>query len=175
MYVGHVGIALGARGLGRSIPFWLLIVASQLPDWADAAFCVAGVRTVVPGMYTHSLPAAAFLALAAAAGYTVYERDILGIVTVASLVLSHIATDYLTGIKPTWSGGPMIGLELYRLPLIDFVIEAAVILAGWLLFRRSLPVHRRSSRPAWDMLTALILVQGAANIFMHVARGLRKC
>lgn len=175
MYAGHVGIALGARGLRKSIPFWLLIVASQLPDWADAAFCLAGVRTGVPGLYTHSLPAAAVLALIAAAAYTMYERDTLGIVIVASLVLSHIAGDYLTGLKPTWSGGPMIGLELYRRPLIDFAIEVAVISGGWLLYRRSLPIERRSSRPAWDMLTALILIQGGADIFMHFARGLRKC
>ena len=175
MYAGHVGIAIGAKGLRKSIPLWFLIVASQLPDWADASLCLANIRTPIPGMYSHSLPAIGILALAAAAAYCVIERDVSGIILVIAVVVSHAAGDYLTGLKPTWSGGPVIGLELYRRPVIDFLVESVVILGGWLLYRRSLPLDRRSSRQAFEMIGVLIVIQAGADAFMAFAKGLRKC
>lgn len=175
MYAGHVGIAIGAKGLRKSIPLWFLIVASQLPDWADASVCLANIRTPIPGMYSHSLPAIGILALAAAAAYCVIERDVSGIILVIAVVVSHAAGDYLTGLKPTWSGGPVIGLELYRRPVIDFLVESVVILGGWLLYRRSLPLDRRSSRQAFEMVAVLIVIQAGADVFMAFAKGLRKC
>ena len=175
MYAGHVGTAIGAKGLRKSIPLWFLIVASQLPDWADASLCLANIRTPIPGMYSHSLPAIGILALAAAAAYCVIERDVSGIILVIAVVVSHAAGDYLTGLKPTWSGGPVIGLELYRRPVIDFLVESVVILGGWLLYRRSLPLDRRSSRQAFEMIGVLIVIQAGADVFMAFAKGLRKC
>ena len=175
MYAGHVGIAIGAKGLRKSIPLWFLVVASQLPDWADASLCLANIRTPIPGMYSHSLPAIGILALAAAAAYCVIERDVSGIILVIAVVVSHAAGDYLTGLKPTWSGGPVIGLELYRRPVIDFLVESVVILGGWLLYRRSLPLDRRSSRQAFEMIGVLIVIQAGADVFMAFAKGLRKC
>jgi hypothetical protein len=175
VYAGHVGIAIGAKGLRKTIPLWLLIVASQLPDWADASLCLANIRTPIPGMYSHSLPAIGILALAAAAAYCVIERDVAGIILVIAVVVSHAAGDYLTGLKPTWSGGPVIGLELYHRPVIDFLVESAVILGGWLLYRRSLPLDRRYSRQAFEMIAVLIVIQAGADVFMAFAKGLRKC
>ena len=175
MYAGHVGIAIGAKGLRKTIPLWLLIVASQLPDWADASLCLANIRTQVPGMYSHSLPAIGVLALAAAAAYCVIERNVAGIILVIAVVISHAVGDYVTGLKPTWGGGPMIGLELYHRPVIDFLIESVVIFGGWLLYRRTLPADRRSSGPVVQMITILIAAQLAADVFMHFAKGLRKC
>lgn len=175
MYVGHVGIALGAHGLRRSAPLWFLLLASQLPDWADAGFCLAGVRPAVQGILSHSLPAVAILALVAAVAYAVFMRDPRGMLLVAAVVISHAAGDYLTGSKPTWSGGPMIGLMLYKRPFIDFVIEAAVILGGWLLYRRSLEPERRASEPVYTLLAALILIQAGADVILGFTEGLRKC
>ena len=175
MYVGHVGIALGAHGLRRAAPLWFLILASQLPDWTDAAFCLAGIRPSVQGILSHSLPAVAILALVAAAAYAAMMRDPAGMLLVAAVVVSHAAGDYLTGIKPTWNGGPMIGLMLYRKPLIDFVLEAAVILGGWFLYRRSLEPERRAAEPVYTLLAALILIQAGADIVLSFAQGLRKC
>ena len=175
MYAGHVGIAIGAKGLRKTIPLWLLVVASQLPDWADASLCLANIRTQVPGMYSHSLPAIGVLALAAAAAYCVIERNVAGIILVIAVVVSHAVGDYVTGLKPTWGGGPMIGLELYHRPVIDFLIESVVIFGGWLLYRRSLPPDRRSSRQAFEMVAVLIVIQAGADVFMAFAKGLRKC
>ena len=170
-----MGFALGAHGIRRSIPLWLLVLASQLPDWADAGFCIAGVRPSTPGILSHSIPAVAALALDAAVVYAIVLRDPAGMLLVAAVVVSHAAGDYFTGTKPTWAGGPMIGLQLYKRPVIDFILEAAVILGGWLVYRRSLPESRRSSEPVFTLLGALIVIQIGADIFLSFAKGLRKC
>ena len=175
MYVGHMGFALGAHGIRRTIPLWLLVIASQLPDWADAGFCLAGIRPSIQGILSHSFPAVAMLALAAAVAYSIAKRDIAGMLIVAAVVISHAIGDYFTGIKPTWVGGPMIGLQLYKRPAIDFVIEAGVILCGWWLYRRSLPQERRSAEPVFTLLGALIVIQIGADIFISFAKGIRKC
>jgi hypothetical protein len=175
MYAGHMGFALGAHGLKRSIPLWILVIASQLPDWTDAAFCLSGIRPETPGILSHSFPAIAVLALAAAMGYAAISRDPAGTLVVAAVVVSHAVGDYFTGTKPTWSGGPMIGLELYKRPLIDFILEAIVITAGWLVYRRSLPVSSRSSRPVFALLAALLTIQIGADILLSVVEGIKKC
>jgi len=175
MYVGHMGVALGAHGLRKGIPLWFLIIASQLPDWADAGFCLAGIRPSVPGILSHSIPAVTVLALIAAITYAAALRDPAGMLLVAAVVMSHAAGDYLTGIKPTWSGGPMIGLMLYRRPVLDFVIEAGVIFLGWLLYRRSLDSERRRTEPVYTLLAVLLVVQAGADVFLSLAKGLRKC
>src|SRR4029077_11143699 len=68
---------------------------------------------------------------------------------------SHVLADYVTGLKPTWPGGPTIGLNLYSHPLGDLAVETVVLALGWLLYRRSLPPESRSSRLAWAMLVVL--------------------
>src|SRR5688572_30885343 len=51
-----------------------------------------------------------------------------------------------------WPGGPLVGLSLYERPALDFLVEAPVIVAGWLLYRRSLPALSRNSRYSMALL-----------------------
>lgn len=175
MYAGHVGAALGAKGLRPSLPLWTLIIASQLPDWADATACLAGITSATPGMYSHSLPAIGILTVVGALIYLIATRDLVGAAFVGALVISHALGDYVTGIKPTWSGGPMIGLRLYQHPALDFVAEAIVILAGWMLYRASVPKDRQGSREVWTMLGFLLAIQAIADVVFSLSPSLRKC
>lgn len=175
MYAGHIGLALGAKGIRASIPLWVLVLATQLPDWADAGLCLAGVRTAVPGIYTHSLPAVATLAGVLSALYYAVSRDRAGAGIVGIVVVTHMLGDYFTGSKPTWPGGPMIGMRLYSYPYIDFVAEALVIGGGWLLYRRTFHESRRSTWPVNLMPAALVLFQLAAVIALSISPALRKC
>ena len=175
MYGGHVGIALAGKGLRPAIPLWVLLLATQLPDWADAAVCVAGLSSPPSGMLSHSLPAVAVLGGALALLYYGTSRDWAGAGVIGLTVLSHAIADYATGLKPTWPGGPTIGLGLYRQPAIDFVIEAAVITVGWVIYRGSLPESRRRSSSVILMLITLILLQLAASMSFAMFPGIRKC
>jgi amino acid transporter len=40
--------------------------------------------------------------------------------------VSHWPADYITGLKPTWPGGPTVGLYLYARPIPEFFVEAVV-------------------------------------------------
>jgi hypothetical protein len=166
---------MGAHGIRRSVPLWLLIVATQLPDWADATLCIAGVRSTVPGLYSHSLVAVGVLAAAAALFGAASLRDSRGGLLVGVVVASHALGDYFTGSKPTWSGGPTVGLLLYDRPALDFILEAAIVTAGWLLYQRSFPDDRRYSRDSVALLAALLVIQAAADIVLALTEGMKKC
>ena len=174
MYVGHVGAALGAKRVVPTAALGALIVASYLPDWTDAALCVTGSYHDTQ-IYSHSVPAIAVLAVTAAVVQVARGRGRSAALAVAALVISHILLDYLTGIKPTWPGGPTIGLALYSRPVIDFLIETAAIVFGWTLYRASLP----RTLPRWNashlMLAVLILMQLTADVARLLLPSINKC
>lgn len=126
-------------------------------------------------MLSHSLPAIGVLTIVGALVYLATTRDLVGSAFIAALVVSHALADYITGTKPTWPGGPIIGLDLYRYPAADFAIEAVVILAGWILYRASFPAEKRSSRNVLSVLGALLALQLLADIVFSLTPGLRKC
>jgi len=175
MYGGHVGIALAGKGYRSTVPLWVLLIATQLPDWADAAACYAGASSPPSEILSHSLPAVAVLATVFALFYYVAARDVAGSALAGAIVVSHMIADYATGLKPTWPGGPFIGLEVYRHPALDFGIESIVIIVGWMIYRRSLPVDRRDSSPVRVMLFCLLLLQLAASVSFSLFPGIKKC
>ncbi len=126
-------------------------------------------------MLTHSIPAVAVLAALAGFAWYLVSRDARGMLLVFAVVATHAFGDYYTGIKPTWLGGPMIGLQLYRQPMLDFALEATVILIGWFFYRRSFPPEKRSSRDVVMVLAVLILIQLAADVVFLTTPGLKKC
>ena len=175
MYGGHIGIALAVKGVEWTIPLWVLLLATQLPDWTDAAVCAAGISSPPSGMLSHSLAAVAVQGGSLAVVYYAAARNLAAAAVVGLVVVSHAVADYATGLKPTWPGGPWIGLQLYQLPAIDFVLEAIVIVVGWLVYRRSLPPDRRRSTPVMLMLITLILLQLAASVSFALFPGIKKC
>lgn len=175
MYAGHIGIALGAKGLRESIPLWVLVLAAQSPDWTDASLCLVGIRPSIPGMYSHSLPAVAGLMVVTCLLYLATYRDRIGAAIVSLTVMSHMLGDYVTGHKPTWPGGPIVGLGIYGAPAVDFAVEALVIGAGWMMYRSSVTHSRRVTTPVNLLPAALIAFQLAAAIAFTISPGLRKC
>jgi hypothetical protein len=173
VYGGHIGIALAGKGYRSTIPLWVLVIASQLPDWADATVCTVLARP--SAMLSHSIPAVSVLAAIAALLYYASARDWRSSGLVAAIVGSHAVADYATGLKPTWPGGPFIGLQLYHQPAIDFVLEAVVIVIGWIIYRRSLPEERRTSGSSMALLVCLLLFQLGAAISFSLYPGGPKC
>lgn len=176
MYAGHVGVALGARSLRRAVPLWLLVAAAQLPDWLDAGMCVENMNRGPYGLFTHGVAAVAAAAVAVAVVYALAASDWRGGGVVAAVTLSHYPLDYLTGRKPTFANGPIIGLNLYSRPAVDLLLEGVVITAGWWIYRRSLPQEPRSGASANALLFSLLGLQIAADIALALnATGHVKC
>lgn len=176
MYGGHLGVALAAWARRRRVPLWLLLVAAQLPDWTDAGLCLTTGLRGPDALYSHGLLQVAAGAILLALVYAMATRDATGAAILAALVLSHYPLDYLTGRKPTWPGGPVIGLGLYRRPAIDFAVEAAVIATGWLGYRRALPRSARRDGTVPALLAVLLALQALAGIAFSLDIGGRvKC
>lgn len=174
MYLGHVGIALAAKGVRRDLALLVLLVATYAPDWVDAGLCVMGAYDR-NGMFSHSFPAVALLGVIAVAAYHLHTRDLVGSLIVAGVVLSHTLLDLITGYKPTWPGGPMIGFGLYRHPVADLVVESVVIVIGVVLYRRTLPPRSRPWIDVAIMLVALLAMQTAITMIRALTVSLPKC
>ena len=169
MITGHLGIAAAVHTSRRDSSLVWLLGASMAPDVVDAAFVLA--RSCNPhGLYSHTLPAAALIAaVTGAAAFLATSHRATGLLA-ALLVLTHLPLDFVTGHKLFWPGGELSGLRLYDWPAVDFVLEAALVAAGWWALRaRSSPPRRAPTwatrwATTWAALAALLLVQGAMDI-----------
>ncbi|MDQ6871872.1 MAG: metal-dependent hydrolase [Gemmatimonadota bacterium] len=174
MYIGHVGAALGAKRVRRSIGLLVLLIATYTPDWVDTGLCIAGAFSPRE-ILSHSIPAIALFAALAFAVYATSTRDWRGALIVAAVIVSHMLLDWITGYKPTWPGGPMIGLQLYDHPIADFIAEAVVIVIGALLYARTLPPRKRPWMDVSVILGALLLLQLAVDTARMLMTSLPKC
>lgn len=175
MYGGHLALGIAAKRWVPIAPLWLLIVASQLPDWIDVSVCTLRPGTPSPAMLSHSLPAiAAISAVTALLGRLFFGSWYVGKI-LALLVFSHVLGDYITGLKPTWPGGPAIGLRLYSNPLLDFIFESVVIVWGWWMYRSTFRPVNRDRFAVRGMLAGLVALQAIANIAFVVVPRVTKC
>jgi membrane-bound metal-dependent hydrolase YbcI (DUF457 family) len=174
VYIGHVGAALAAKRVRRSIGLLVLLVATYTPDWVDSGLCAAGAYNPHE-MLSHSIPAILVLALAGFVCYGIATRDWTAALVIAAVILSHMFLDWITGSKPTWPGGPMIGFGLYEHPIRDFIAEGVVIAIGALIYARTLPPRRRPWTDVSIMLGALLLIQLAIDVAQVLMKSLPKC
>jgi hypothetical protein len=169
MYLGHLGLALAAKRVRPSLSLGLLAVMAVWPDWVDSALgLLPAPWSGAAGVATHTLPAIFAWSLALGLAAALILRSPLDGLVLGGLVLSHVATDFLTSELDLWSGGPVFGLSLYRFRGIDFVLEAALIAAGFWLYRATLGERGRRSWPAWLMLASLELLQLAFDFGTRV-------
>jgi len=174
MVFGHVGAALAAKRARRSIGLLVLLIATYTPDWVDTGLCLAGAYNP-HGMLSHSIPSVALFALIGFAAYGFVTRDWTAAGIVAAVVVSHMLLDWITGYKPTWPGGPMIGLNLYDYPIADFFAEGIVIAIGAWLYAKTLPPRKRPWIDLSVMVGALLALQLTVDIAQILLKSLPKC
>jgi membrane-bound metal-dependent hydrolase YbcI (DUF457 family) len=174
MYIGHVGVALAARRLRLSVSLLVFLVATYAPDWIDSGLCIGGGYDPRQ-MLSHSIPAVLTFALVGSVAYALIARDRAGGALVAAVIVSHMMLDWITGTKPTWPGGPMIGLQLYAHPVADFFAEGIVIAGGALAYASTLPARRRPWLDLTIMLGALLALQLTIDVAHLLFTSLPKC
>jgi hypothetical protein len=158
---GHFGIAMATRARWSRLPLLVIVIAAVVPDIIDfttAALHICGSN----GLYSHSLPAIAIESLVLGTVAALWWRSPRAGVTVASMIVLHLAADYITGQKVLWAHGPIVGLNLYSHPLADFALEAVVTFTGWRMLRTSPARDPWSSAPV--LLGALLAGQAALDI-----------
>jgi len=165
MYTGHVAVALGARGLRRDLPLWVLVLAAQACDWVELSLRATGMRGTA-SLYSHAYPLVLVAALAAAALVWIWKRSLGATLTVLIVYLSHPAADYVTGFKRLWLGGPRVGLAMTNRPSVDFVVQGMLCVVGAALYWRSLPQARRHRLSAALPLVVLLSLQGLSDLVL---------
>ena len=174
MYIGHVGPALAAKRVRTGVGLLALLIATYTPDWVDTGMCLAGTFDSRE-MLSHSIPAIIVFAALGFAIYALATRDWRGALVVAGVIVSHMFLDWITGHKPTWPGGPVIGFGLYDHPIADFFAEGATIFAGVMIYRRTLPDRLRPWRDAAIMIGALLVLQLGIDVGHFLFETLPKC
>lgn len=156
MIIGHVGLALAARGRWPRVSLPFLVGATMLPDILRTGLQVSG-HTGSAARLSHAFPWFLAVAVIAGVGYYLARRDARGALVIAALVLSHVALDMISGGKHLLNDGEEYGLGLAREhPLVEFLIEASLLVSGAATLRTA-PVsswmHRRRA------LSALLVIQ----------------
>lgn len=143
MYAGHAALALYAKARRQRLPLLLLVVVAYAPDWIEWLFQAARPGHGSAAFVSHSIVSVLVGSTIVAALALIAHRPRADAVALWLLYVSHWLADFVTGLKPTWPGGPTVGLHLYDHPWWDFAIEAVVVAAAWIAYRRSLPPSPR--------------------------------
>jgi hypothetical protein len=165
LVTGHLSTAYLARAKYPRSEIVALLVASILPDLADFVLPQGNQCRTSCGLYTHAFPAIVVLALLASMlAWAVWHRRATAVL-VGVLVCIHALFDLTTGFKPFWFGGPPIGLGLYRFQLLDFLMESTLVVAGWVMLRRSKDAPRLAI--TYTALLLMLTLQAAFDAYHY--------
>lgn len=170
MYVGHVAVALAAKGVRPTIPLWFLIVAAQAPDWLVIATRLSGHEIARVERVTETSLSFVVVAIPLALAFYAGSKDVRSSALVWLVVASHAMCDFFTSTHTLLPGGIAQGLGWYRRPLHDFAIETAMIVAAAFMYRRSLPDRAKRSGIFMLMFSALVLFQAAVDVYLSSLR-----
>jgi len=190
MFAGHFGLAAAVKATTPKIPLWALMLSTQLLDVAFVPLLLTGIETLEPvegaatyggsvihADYSHSLVGALVLALIAGLlAWRFWGRQ--GGLVIGSMVMSHWVLDLLVHrpgmpLLPGNAGNfPLMGLGLWQLPWLSATIELILIVAGAILYAKSLSRYRKhgsngKGAPAlWAVIamTVLLVTALATNV-----------
>ena len=151
MLIGHIGVALGAKGIAPKVPLPALILAAEFLDVLWPIFLMAGIEhaQIEPGFtvvsplnlydypYSHSLAAALLWAGAFGFAYRLLKEDSWGGWVLGLLVLSHWPLDAIVH-RPdllVYPGGPeRIGFAVWNSLGQTLLLEGALFVGGILVY-----------------------------------------
>ena len=167
MYAGHAAVALALRRRAPRLSIVPLVIAAFGPDWLELLLMIPEKRAGM-AVFTHSIPAVLIGGGLAAALYALTRRPGGGTIFLAWLL--HWPADLLTGRKPLLFDQPLIGLDLYKIPAVDFALESVVVVICCALYARALPPRGELRRVVVILGAALIALQGALDVVLSVIR-----
>jgi membrane-bound metal-dependent hydrolase YbcI (DUF457 family) len=181
MFVGHFGVALAAKKLEPKINLGVLFAASQLIDLAWPVFVLLGLEHVSPrgerlGMntlsfdsypYSHSLLGTILWSVAFAALIYALTKSSRRSGVVFFVTLSHWFLDLLVHEKDLQLGfdaSQKFGLELWRFPGVEIVLESAICIAGMILYWRAVRFQSRAQKISFGLLMAVLYAIYLASV-----------
>ncbi len=156
MYAGHAAVAMLVKGKRPQLSLALLVPVAYGPDWVDLFSHV--VHRPNPE-FSHSLVSVGFMSIMVTLCVVPFVGSAVDALIVGATYASHWVLDLVTGLKPTWPGGPVVGLHFYAHVYREFFLEAPFVVACWLVYRSSLRADVRNSVLAYVMPLGLIVLQ----------------
>jgi len=160
VFAGHAALALFAKANRPRVALALLVPVAFAPDVIELVADALGHHN---REISHSLVSVGIGATVVALVYWLVNRAAADAAVVWLTYVSHWPADYITGLKPTWPGGPMAGLLLYTRPTADACLESALVVLSWLAYRQSLPAATRRRSILLLVPLGLIAMQVAFN------------
>ena len=182
MFLGHFGVAFGAKKLAPMTSLGTLVLAAQFLDILWPNLLLVGVEQVriVPGLtavnplefvsypISHSLAMAALWAVLFGLVYGVVRRYRAGAVVAALCVVSHWLLDFIVHVPdlPLVPGGSMkVGLGLWESLPATLVAELAVFAAGIVVYARTTAAADRIGRYGLWGLVLFLAAMYLASVF----------
>ena len=138
-----------------------LVLACYGPDWIEVPFMVPHPHGPM-AMFSHSLTAIAVGASVAALLHALLVRR-PGAMVILTGWLLHWPADLLTGRKPLFDERHLVGLDLYRLPIVDFALEGVVIAVACYLYSRAMASTPSQRRLVGALGVVLLLLQAGMD------------
>jgi hypothetical protein len=182
MFIGHFGLAFGAKRAAPSVSLAALFVACELADLVWPVLVIAGIERVEvqPGItaftplrfvsypYSHSLVTLCMWGAAlGGASIAIVRAGASAAITLALLVVSHWVLDVISHrpdmpLTP-WSD-TRLGLGLWNSIPGTLVVESAMFAMGLVLFlRRAKPATRGRTIGLWSLVVVMLITYvGAA-------------
>jgi len=177
MFIGHFGLALGAKKFAPRPSLGTAILAAQWADGLWPIFVLLGIEQVaidptatlvtpldfISYPYSHSLLALILWAAAFAGLYYALRRDRRGALVLAALVLSHWVLDAWSHRPdmPLWPGGPRVGLALWNWRPGTLAVEFGLYCIG-----ASLYLSATRARDRWGITLLWIFLVTLAAIYL---------
>jgi LexA-binding, inner membrane-associated putative hydrolase len=174
MFIGHFGVALGAKRLVPTVSLGTLIFAAEFLDLIWPIFLLLGLEHVriAPGItkvslfdfydypISHSLITVLGWSIVVGGGHFVLRRNRAAAIMLVIAVLSHWVLDFVTHRPdlPLWPTGPKVGLGIWNSWTASIVTETFVFAAGLLMYMRKTRSRDRVGEYAfWSLATFLVL------------------
>ena len=142
MIAGHYASAFIVRPWLRTTPFWVLLLASDVPEFLWLLLALLGIEPISPPSvldatfanidvhmtYSHNLGPGIIQALVVFALVQFWKRDMKLSLACAALTLWHVLCDLIVGFGHQFWGpaGAVISLNSYgRFPVVAVMIELA--------------------------------------------------
>ena len=182
MFIGHYGVALGAKKVKNAPSLGTLFLASQFIDLIWPLFILVGIEKVKvePGNtaftplnfvsypYSHSLLAVLIWAILFGLIYYFIKKNLKNSILLGGLVLSHWFLDLIVH-QPDLQILPWdhlrVGFGLWNSVIFTIIIEGLIFLTGsYLYFQSTKERSKKGSIGIWSLLIFLVIVY-FLNIF----------
>jgi membrane-bound metal-dependent hydrolase YbcI (DUF457 family) len=182
MFIGHFGIGLAAKKIGKAPALGTLFMASQFLDLLWPIFLIFGIEKVkveagntaftplnfISYPYSHSFLGALIWAMLFGIIYYLVKRNVKNSILLGFIVLSHWLLDFFTH-RPDlpllpWSDAKY-GLGMWNSVALTMFVEILIYLVGIYLYIKSRTFKNiKGIAKVWSLLVSLLIIY-LMNIF----------